>query len=459
MKVVIKGSFISSIGQFLIMSILLSACTFTITFPRNQQSIPSLPDESISSAITILNTSSYDDGYGTFYVIGELRNDGVAALQNIQLRITIHDSGGKSILMDPFSNISESELFSPYLDMLFPGQVSGFEYSLAAQAGTPANYTVDFVTAVASMAVRGNIRVENAQFLNDPYGFSYIVGELVNLEDFPIRLGGLAGGVLDADGKPISSSKTLHMVEYLDPAGYGAGRDRAPFMISMYGSYALDTPWKIYVNAIKENLLPSAPVALQVTNEYRDTYGYYHVIGTAQNLGDEQLSFLIQGGLYESNGKVLDANYYELPINLDPGAVQPFDMFYWDLVNRNAELQTRIGGHTVQIDPGLVKTTSRMHFTLNVSEFSESKEDNGIWRFHGRVKNDSGKPLTYEVVFISIIDSQGRLVATSQQTVFPEDHVIPVGSEKVFDIEVDLDPSVDLTGFQYRIAIVGEAME
>ena len=110
---------IATIGVF---TILLAACSFTKTTSKTQTDENPPLSESSSGIITILNTSSYDDGYGTFFVIGELRNDGAVALQNIQLRITIRDSKGKSILLDPFSNIIESELFSPYLDVLFPGR-------------------------------------------------------------------------------------------------------------------------------------------------------------------------------------------------------------------------------------------------------------------------------------------------------------------------------------------------
>lgn len=444
---------IATIGVF---AILLAACSFTVTTPKTQtDENPSL-SESSSGIITILNTSSYDDGYGTFFVIGELRNDGAVALQNIQLRITIRDFEGKSILVDPFSNIIESELFNPYLDMLFPGQVSGFEYSLEAQAGTPASYEISYFASEISSAVPGNVEVENAQFLNDTYGFSYIVGELVNREVFPIQIVGLAGAVLDTDGKPISSNNTLHMVKYLAAAGSHNGRDRVPFMISMYGSFAPNTSWTTYITAIKSDFIPEAPVALQVTNEYLDTYGYYHLIGTIQNKGTEQISFYIQGGLYDSGGRVLDANYYALPINLDPNATQPFDMVYWNLVNRNDELQTRIASHTVQIDPAWVKSTSYEHYTLEVSDISEEKEENGIWRFHGSVINDCGKPLAYEVVFISITDDRSRLVATSQQTLYPEDQVIAAGVSTAFDMEIDLDLAGDSAGFLYSIVALGE---
>ncbi len=447
---------IVTIGVF---AILLAACSFTITTPSTQiEEHPSLSEPS-SHSISILNTTSYDDGYGTFFVIGELRNDGAVALQNIQLRITTHDIKGKSILVDPFGNIIESELFNPYLDVLFPGQVSGFEYSLEAQAGTPASYEISYFASEISYAVSGNVSVENAQFLNDPYGFSYIVGELTNKEDFPVQIVGFAGAVLDTDGKPISSNKTLHLVEYLSAAGSDNGRDRAPFMISMYGSFAPNTPWTTYVTAVKSDFIPEAPVALQVTNEYRDIYGYYHLIGTFQNKGTEQISFYIQGGLYDSEGKVLDANYYALPINLDPNATQPFDMVYWNLVNRNDELQTRIASHTVQIDPAWVESTSYEHYALEVSDISEEKEENGIWRFQGSVINDCGKPLAYEVVFISITDDRGRLVATSQQTLYPEDQVIAAGASTAFDKEVDLDLAGDSARFLYSIVALGETNE
>ena len=443
----------ATIGGF---TILLAACSFTVTTPKTQtDENPSL-SESSSGIITILNTSSYDDGYGTFFVIGELRNDGAVALQNIQLRITICDSEGKSILLDPFSNIIESELFSPYLDVLFPGQVSGFEYSLEAQAGTPASYEVSYFASEISSVERGNVIIENAQFLNDTYGFSYIVGELVNREVFPIQIVGLAGAVLDTDGKPISSNNTLHMVKYLSPAGSDSGRDRAPFMISMYGSFAPDTPWTTYITAIKSDFISEAPVALQVTNEYRDTYGYYHIVGTVQNKSAEPISFYIQGGLYDSEGRVLDANYYALPIDLDPNAIQPFDMVYWNLVNRNDELQTRIASHTVQIDPAWVESTSFEHYTLEVSDISEEKEENGIWRFHGNVINDRGKPLEYEVVFISITDDQGKLVASTQESIYGNEKTIDIGLNLRFNMEVDLDPDIDYSRFHYTVTILGD---
>jgi hypothetical protein len=437
------------------LAILLAACNVTLATPRTHiEENPSL-SEPPSGMMTILNTSSYEDGYGAFHVIGELRNDDHAARQNILLRIAIRDSSGKSVLTDPENHGIESEIFGPYLDVLFPGQVTGFEYTLAAQAGTPASFNVRYVASKPSRAVPGNVHMDNAQFLNDSHGFSYVVGELVNSELFPVTIVGLAGAVLDQEGSLVSSSPTLNMVKYLAPAGALDGQDRAPFMISMYGSFAAGTPWKTYISAIQCNPLPQTHVEISVANRYVDTYGYYHIVGTLQNQGTEQLSLRLLGGLFASDGKVLDANSYSLPIDLDAGTSQPFDLYDWTLVNRDPEKQQRIDHFSIQIDPGWVSSRSMEHVLLPALDVSEKKAERGTWYFQGAVKNDSAKTLDYMVVFISIVNEHGSLVAANQQALYPEELWFIQGETTSFKTEVDLDPLANSVDLHYSIKILG----
>jgi hypothetical protein len=408
-----------------------------------------------SSEVTIVSTNSFTDNWGWYYVVGELVNNSNLPVTSIQLSIELKDASGNSLLKDDGGNTVDSLTFSPLLYTLAAGQYSPFEYSFDTSNGTPASFNVTISSQAVGEANRVEMGVENAEMIDDGNGSYYLSGELVNKSAEWVHITSMAGAGLDASHQVLTADWTATYASDLAPTGDANGRDRTPFTVDFpVPGNGQVTQWAAYYDANRTDAPQDYGLKVNLTNNYFDSYGSFHIVGTLTNTSSETLNSLVVGGIFAEDGTTLDATYSYLPIAIAPGASVPFDVSTFSSVNWNAKQASRLSRFTVQADPGGTYPLSGEVVTVTTSN-DQVQKDGGIWSFNGNVVNDSGKTLNSETAVVSVYDSGGNLVATGSAYISATD-VIASGQTDIYNLTIYLDPNIDASGFTYTTTVQGD---
>ena len=410
----------------------------------------------LNKGISVTKINLFEDHYGGQHIVGEIRNDNFFPTQSIILKIRITDADGKTILKDSKGKPIKEVLFRPFLKILFPGESSGFNYSLSPMMGTAVAYEVTFSSAVKVDAERADVWIEHAQIQKSLYGTSFLIGELVNHGIQPAEIEGLGAAILNESGKVLDANAASDMVQYLAPAGDPRNMDRGAFAIPLRGSFGSDFKWEPFLSAVIAPVKPSPPLQISISNPYVDSLGYFHLAGMIENLGSNQLSFPMIGSVQDSEGTVLDATDYYLPVDLPAGSEMPFDLVDWKVINNNLSLQNLISKTQIQIDPSRTINSSRRYWNLFLSNVEEQMNDQWVWTFQGRVNNFWTETFQKIVVIVSIFNSKNELVATNFQRIYPINPLVSLGRNAHFDLEIHLNPNTDPSGYSYRIQAIAE---
>jgi hypothetical protein len=439
----------------LIMIILtVTACVkSTITGSTSQPPIVETPITQLE-VLTIANTSSFIDAFGTFHVVGELKNYSNEVLNSIELTIEIRDASGNSLIKDENGEVTTNAIFYPMLYTLAPGEASPFEYSYDTNYGTPASFNVIISGQVVGGNNRATLVEENIQIVDDGSGRIYLTGELVNTGNQWAHINSLAGGVLDDANNLLSADWTVTFTTELAPAGDPLGRNRTPFEID-FPNPGGGTQWKLYYDAdMTENVI-DYPIEIKVTNYYIDENASAHLIGWITNKSDQPLDSLVVAGLYAEDGTVLDSSYAFIPVPIEPGLAAPFNISTFWKVNNNPDLSSQVNAYSIQYDPWFTSITTNEYVELSATGEIVEKVG-GTWTFNGDVPNSSGRNLSGATVAILIMDGQNNLIATQFTSIYPSGDAILPGEINTYSVSVNLDPAVDTSNFITETIIIGD---
>lgn len=400
-----------------------------------------------SNAVCVLNTYSYIDNYDYVHVVGVVINYTNDPVTNIEMSIELLDASGKSLLVGSDGNPADSLTFYPILYTLDPGQDTPFDYWTSTDAGEPDTYTVGVTNYDEGSTDRGDIALENSQSYYDADGNGYFSGELVNNTDAPVQINSFAVAATNEDGTMVyAADYTFSITRYLWPAGDEGGNDRTPFSATLDGPIPDEaTHWYVYWDADIADAQDASGIELDITNAYFDTYGSFHMVGTAYNTGTELMSVALVAGLYDADGVVLDAQSNTIPVYVGPDETVPWHISYFSNVNSNQDESDRIDSYTVQVDRYWTYETSFETVTLVTNEADDNLTDegDGLWSASGTFTNDSGKELSSAIVIVAIYTSaDDTLVAMDYTGAYPEGDAIKDGDTLNYEFSLYTDPEV-----------------
>ena len=404
--------------------------------------------------LEIIDPIFYMDSYGYYHVVGLVKNNSDRALDSIELTIEAKDASGVSMLKDTDDVVVDTLTFYPLLTNLFPGEVAPFDYYLYVEdRQEPATVNVTPTGSLSSSEKRADVSVENAELFLGDQGAFYISGELINNSSNGVKVDSLAGAVLDDNGNLVAADWSYSYSYYLAPSGDEGGMDRAPFVISLDGPESAYSKYQVYVDAIDTDEIPIQEIYVDLTNNYFDDYGDFHIVGTLENGSSEIYTAYLVTGLYDENNVVLDAVSSSVAIYLEPGAIVPFDVTYFSVVGYNPAQADRVDTFTVQIDPYWTYESPYEVVTLT-SINATDQVDGATWTFTGDVTNDSGQELSWATVVVEVYDGD-LLVATDYYTLYPEDDSIAPGDVETFDFTLYGDPTLDASTLTYKFTAQG----
>ncbi len=413
--------------------------------------------DSVQEGITISKLNLFEDHYGGRHIVGEIRNDTSFPVQSIDLEIAITDADRDTVLRNAEGKPIQEDIFHPFLNLLFPGESSGFDYSLSPQSNTAVSYQVIFSSAKKSTAEKADVRIEHAHIQKSMYGTSFLMGEVVNHGPQPARVEGLGVTVLGYDGQILDTNDASNSGLFLAPAKDPGGMDRISFSIPLHGSFGNDAPWEGFISAVVTEQKNIPTIHVLESHQYMDAFGFLHLVALIENGSSSPLSIPIVGSLLDKNGDVLDSVEGFLPVDVPPGSNAAIDLVDWKVVNHNVSLQAMIRKTQIQIDSSHTSLSKLRYFQLIPSNIQESRADQGVWIFRGRVNNFWSEAFRRIVVIVSIFSDDNHLIAINYQWVRPLNPLIAMGRNAQFNLQVSLDPTQDPSKYTYRIQAMAEA--
>ena len=411
--------------------------------------------------VKILNSTSYIDHYNDFYVVGEILNDSNQMIENVTLSLSITDESGASLLKDENDNPVDSVDIYPYINVLSPGTSAPFIYYISPEEAQPANYEITVKSYDRSSAPElKEFDIQNVQTHFMENGDVVLTGDVVNLVSEHVDVESLAGAVLDGTGKVLAANYTLTYTRYLYPAGDSEGRDRSPFVVTLFGPIENVSQWKVFVRSIENTTVPAADLGIELAGSYVDPSGTYHLLGTVTNNGSSQVSPSIIGGLYGSDNLVWDAATSNIPLYLNAGESAPFDLSTFQVAPYMSADQVSSVEEIVL--PDLYWSYSTEYEVVSLeAERVEITQGSYDWTVSASVANTSGKNLSSISAVLQFLDENGQVLATSSTAMYPIEgaETIEPGTANEFSVSIYAPEDWDLSSQDYQIILQGVVSE
>jgi hypothetical protein len=274
----------------------------------------------------------------------------------------------------------------------------------------------------------------------DEYDTIHLVGEIVNNSDQLIEISSLAAALFDSEGKIVTAGGDYVLVHTLDIGESGPFR----FSLSAPPDITEDlTDYQFYAEAAPGSQEVEYPVSFSEHYQYLDAYGDYHLVGQVTNDSDQALNLSLVAGVYDADGKILDASTAYLPFYaLAPGDTASYDVSGWGPIQFIPEIFEAVVDYQVMVDWYWSWNTELNTIDVDADEpsITFSEYDSMV---SGKITNNTGAALESITVVVEFYDKSSRqLVATGYTMVYEE---IPDGASITYEIYVytpaDLDPS------------------
>jgi hypothetical protein len=213
---------------------------------------------------------------------------------------------------------------------------------------------------------------------------------------------------------------------------------------------------QVFVDAEVYDAIAAPVITMEVTNIYLDQYDYVHVVGTARNDDNTQLSFYVQTTLVDADDQILDTYYVYLPFDPEPGQMIPFDQTSWAQIDFNDAEKGSIDHAELQVDPYWVMNFTTQLVYMMPEEITGTDMGSGSYSVTGTVINNSSGPMSTIVVIAYLTDASGKVVGTSYQTVYPEQDVIAPGTILPFEIQWNMPVDTDFSSLSLNAIVIGE---
>ena len=412
--------------------------------PTEGSSEPEPTESSTTSdnTIQIAQVHGYYDLYDTLNIVGLVTNNTERAIDNVEIEVEVFDANDASLYAE-----------TVYIDLytLARGETSPFSLAVYEDLPEADNFVATVVGNSSADVNRATLDVENTLLTIDDDGLVHVTGELFNNTAQPIEISALAGAVFDSTGALILAESYNTTIRYLDPG------DSGPFRITMTGPNSGSdtiTDFEIYVDAEFTDPIDALGITIGDATNYKDSLDYFHLVGEATNNGTKTYNIRLVAGIYDSEGKVVDAAYIDLPINaLAPGETSPYDFDYWGPLNTSSSLFDAAETYSIQVDAYWTWETDTELIDLTTQNDTNTFDDFGA-TFTGEVVNGSGGPIASAIVVVYLVDKQSNVVVATDYTYLYEE----IADGKTLEYTIYLDPEVDFDpdSAEYYIIVKGQ---
>jgi hypothetical protein len=411
----------------------------------------------LSGKMDVGQLTSYVDSLKYYRLVGLVTNGTDKPVDNIVLAVQLADASGKTVLKDDSGNPTSTVTINTMLGALGSGESSPFEFYMdsggADTSGWKPKITVASSDALDTLD-RATIGVENNLTTTDSAGDVWLTGELVNHSDQPAQINDLAGAAAP-DANTIAAASTASAVSrLLAPAGDKFGLDRTPFEIKLVGPIPSGAAAQFYIDAVlaqPDTLQSTDGLKLKLETAYVTSSDHVSVIATISNSGTETVTSRAVAGLYDAQGRVLDAAYEDTTFDIPPGAASQAIVYYFGSVNGNSDLIGKVVSYTAQIDP--YWTFSVSHGVVSLKATKVTTETNGSTvTIKGTIVNTTKQTLDNPQVIVLARDASGKIVA-GDWTGASGSSTFAAGAQTTFSLDLDLPKDADASQLTYDVQV------
>ena len=392
------------------------------------------------NAITIDMVNGFIDNMDILTIVGLVTNRTDQDIDDVALEVEIFDADGNSLFID-----------TAYLNLfaLAPGETSPFSLRIFEDLPSADNFEVTVVNNRVTELARAAVDVDNVIMTIDDYGDIHITGELFNNNDQPVVINGLAAAIFDAAGEIVTAESYTTAIGYLDPGESG------PFRISITGPQSgTDSiaDYALYLDAEYSEPVDVFNISISEAVNYLDAFESLHLVGEATNNGDVSLSVRLVAAVYDAEGNVLDASFYDAPFSLAPGETIPYDFDFWGPLNYSPALLDMADSYTIQVDGYWTWETGIQYVDLTTTNDTNEFD---LWvEFTGEIVNNSGSTVEGAAIVIYLRDtSTGQVVGVGSDFVFEE---MADGDSREYSVFINVPEDFDINSAEYFIIAKGE---
>lgn len=428
----------SNLILYLILILILPSFTCTILAPKSDIEQPSeeadspgedpvsdpeeskLPDTT-GDEIEIVQTSTYQDVFGYWYVHGLLTNTADYPVGSAEIEVNLLDENNTPV---------HTETFYTALFGLSPGETQPFSFRLPATVTSLDQHEFNILQLARVEKDTVQLETSGLNLSTSENGIITLTGEVLNNSDQPAAIYSIKAALFSADGEIITSESCQVCTRYLDPA------DSGPFQFMIFGhpAEAVVDHYEIYLSTEKTEPIEEFEVAFsELMHTYTDSAGNFHIMGDIQNKGEQILDLNLLITFYDQNQLIIGASACDLPLNsLLPGESSPYDI--------SLAGPTSAADWSIQVDRAGSRVVDSPSHVLSTT----GEEDNiaeYLSTFSGQVVNDTGETLQIILVVIGLREkSTGGLVGLSTSILTGE---FPTGSTVDYNLTISPDPQID----------------
>ena len=394
-----------------------------------------------STDLDVVMVNAYQDDVDYWYVVGLVTNHTERAVDSVEVEVEILDASEETL----YSEITSTSLYS-----LAPGETSPFTVWTGEELPDADSVIATIVGRSAAEIDRVDVEVRGVVMTMDDDGDVHVTGELVNNTDQSVVINNVAAATFDASGEIQTGDYSSVSIGHLDAGESG------PFRVMMTGpGSGLEdgTYHETYVDA--EIASPSDPFSIGFSDfySYVDAYGWFHLVGEVSNDSDQTLSISLVASIFDADGNVIDAASLSVPVHVAPGETVPCDLDTWGPLNYTEGFVDHSDSYVVQWDPYWTWDADSEYIDLPTTG-DDNVFDEYQGTFTGQVLNDSGGPIGYTTVIVSLRDAgTGELIATDYTTIWDE---IPDGESAEYEVYVDIESELDVDSIEYFLMVKGE---
>lgn len=160
-------------------------------------------------ALTIVSSSSYTDGLGTFHVAGEVRNNSPEYMEFVEITGTFFDAAGQEVA---------SDYIYTHADFVAPGETAGFDLIVVDGGGLGVSrYELEVQGEATSDRPALGLVIQGDSSSTDDIGDFHVVGLVMNQSDAPAEFVKIVGTFYAADGTVVRSDFTYTDLDIVAP--------------------------------------------------------------------------------------------------------------------------------------------------------------------------------------------------------------------------------------------------
>ncbi len=406
---------------------------------RNETPTPTLLSKSREDApLSLVETISFFDKNGVFYVTGLVRNQSEQTLVNIQVSIQVQDSQRETLaqVTVPLST-----------DPLFPGEHTVFVQNFKEITTPTPLITSNIVAFTVANSGRADLVIQNVGFVQTEDSTIQITGEILNTLQEPVYIDTITAAFFNQGNNLTLASRWLLGPRYLEPGEKGPFR--IPIAISGTQIQPSDT-YEIYYQASKGQLARPLPLSFDSEPEYFiDSEGIFHLLAQISNDSQVIVQPHFLASIYDPQGNLIDASHSSLfGLPLLPSETLPVEFTDWGILNNGSLNLDHTWKYAIQWEPQLNQTPESKWITLETQLESISTES-GSTQVKGIISNPANDTVKQYYVIARFWDlSNGdtlALVTTRGDFLLSGEQSMPfkITTQIPIDLE-DLNLGVDL---------------